>query len=165
MRTWKILAGAALLFLGTVASFKCLGDIKRPLLGNGASQHTVTGNVIGFLLFGLLPLVMTHRLWQQPPARAADGARSGRRLATIAMVTAMVAIGSQAMLGPVKATAAPSDLWYGLLVIVPLSIFAATAAAVALMLAMISLSFARQARGPRACGLVAAAVSVLVTCP
>jgi hypothetical protein len=169
MKTWRIIAGAALLFVGTVASFKCLGEIKRSLLHDAAIQHSVSANLIAWLVFGLLPLILSQRLWRR--SRRGDGAehevdRPDRPLlSSLALVSAAVALTLYSLGGAANAGLEAGEMWQGLLVVMPLYLSAIAAATLSFVLAMVARVVARRPGALQVVTLVVAGVSVLVTCP
>lgn len=163
--TGRSAAGAVLLFVGTVASFKCLGDLKRPLLEGLQGQHSIAGNIAGWLLFGLLPIAGSLYLWRHRRGDPGPGTRASANLPAAALGSALFAIGLHSLLARTAANARPDDLWYGLLVPMPLSTCAVLAAVVSLVLAMIVLSRAGRTRPMEIAAVVASGMSVLVTAP
>jgi hypothetical protein len=158
-------AGAILLMIGTVASFKCLGDIKRPMIGAGEGQHSVPANLIAWVIFGLLPLVLALRLWNRPADSGGEGDQRGLLLPKITIACAFLALALQFLIGPVRGDAAPSDTWLNLLVLLPLSVGAIVAASLAFVLAMVFTGLSRRVGRLQVITLGTAALSVLVTCP
>lgn len=164
MRAWRIVVGTGLLFLGTVASFKCLGDLQRPLLEGVPGQHSIAGNVIGWLLFGLLPIVLALRLWKRAPGESVGVGRGARHSVT-ALGSAVFAVALHSLVASVEANTEAGDMWCGVLVLMPLSVCAVLAAAGALVLALVSVANAARTRPVDVAALVAAAASVLLTSP